>query len=210
MAPPLLMTDPEIQSLAREILARDAYARWRPLRAEGFLEFLRTVLHWFEVLTTSMHDLWVTRPLVYAALVGALLLLATLLLAHIAYALRVALSKHGSPPPPRADAQEPRFLEEAETLASTGRFLEASHCLELAVIDVLLRGHLLELARSDPNRILRHRLREAPLPNPERQDVISLLDRFETKWFRDRSEDRCLYEDWRNLFDRLRRLQVTS
>ena len=97
----------------------------------------------------------------------------------------------------------PRFVEEAEALAANGRFLEAGRRLQLAVIELLLRRRVVALTRSDSNRILRARLREASLPEPERRDLLDLLDRFERSWFRDGSADRSLYEAWCDVHARL-------
>jgi hypothetical protein len=210
MNPSQIATDPEIRDLAREILARDAYAQWRSERMGRPPDFLLHLLGWLQDFLAWTNHLWLTKPLLYAALVGGLLLLAAVLLVHVVYSLRAALSAQRPPSPKRPDSRGPRFLEEAEALARAGRFLEAAHRLELAVIDLLLRKRVLELSRSDPNRILRRRLREASLPGSARQEVIALIDRFEVRWFRDRSEDRDLYDAWRGLFDRLRGLSEPS
>jgi hypothetical protein len=53
--------------------------------------------------------------------------------------------------------------------------------------------------------VLRRRLAETQLPEGERRDLLHLLDRFETSWFRDREEDPELYRGWRTLYQRLAR-----
>jgi hypothetical protein len=52
-------------------------------------------------------------------------------------------------------------------------------------------------------------LREARLPDSERADFLALLDRLESRWFRDRAEDRDLYGAWRGLHARLEALVQT-
>ena|SRR5436309_11982693 len=64
-------------------------------------------------------------------------------------------------------------------------------------------ARVLELGRSDPNRTLRRRLRDAALPEAERGDLLALIDWLEQRWFRDRSEERELYDRWRSLHARL-------
>jgi hypothetical protein len=108
------------------------------------------------------------------------------------------------PPPPRqTGGEEPSFVVEAEALAARGRFLEAARQLQLAVIQLLLRRRVLDLTRSDPNRTLRTRLRDAHMPEADRRDLLGLIDAFERGWFRDRREDPELYESWRAVHARL-------
>jgi hypothetical protein len=90
-------------------------------------------------------------------------------------------------------------MADAEDFAGRGRFVEAAHCAQLASLELLLRKRCLELERSDPNRTLRLRLREARLPAAIRDRFVLLLDRLEGSWFRDRVADRELYSDWRSL-----------
>lgn len=200
--PPL--PDDRVRALAAEILARDEYARWRPANAQWWLDLLQQLQRWLAGFSDWMQALSVAQPLLYWLVVAGLVLVPLLLLAHVVWTLRVALA--GSRPlasPPPASSDEPRFLDEAEHLAQAGCFLDAAHRVQLAAIDVLLRRQVLELARSDPNRILRRRLAESRLSEDDRRDFLALLDRFETHWFRDGYGDRDLYEAWRALHTRL-------
>jgi hypothetical protein len=202
--PPLGASDAEIRTLAQEILARPEYARWRaepPAWVFSWLRKLAGALHDILAWTT---DLWRTRPLLYAVLVTTLLVVSMLLLAHVFLALRRAFQATAPDEPSPKDSTAPDFVGEAEALARRGSFLEAAHRIQLAAIALLLKRRVIELSRSDPNRTLRRRLREASLASAERRDLLNLLDRFETCWFRDRAEDRDLYEEWRGLFERLR------
>src|SRR6266403_795887 len=87
----------------------------------------------------------------------------------------------------------------ADALARRGMFLEAARRVQLAALDLLLRARVVELGRSDPNRTLRRRLRDAALPEAERGDLLALIDWLEQRWFRDRNEERELYDRWRSL-----------
>jgi len=132
-----------------------------------------------------------------------LVAVALLLLAHVTWAVRRALAVAPPARPPRPDGAAPPFLEEADALARRGMFLEAARRVQLAALDLLLRARVLELGRSDPNRTLRRRLRDAALPEAERGDLLALIDWLEQRWFRDRSEERELYDRWRSLHTRL-------
>ena len=199
-------SDDAIRALATDILSRSAYARWRPQQSGWVLELLRQLQTWLQAWSGWMRELSLARPWLYAGIVGALVLLAAALLAHLVYALRVALAAGRAPVQARHETDAPGFLAEAEALSGHGRFLEAAHHMQLAVIDLLLRRRALELSRSDPNRTLRLRLQTAALPKGERGELLVLLDRLEKQWFRDRAEDRDLYDAWRRLHERLQML----
>ena len=188
-------SDAAIRALAAEILQRSEYARWQAS------EWLAGAHEW---LARLGHD----RPPLYWALFGTLTLIAILLIVHVTISIRAALKV----PPGRdrepADAALPSFVAEADVLAAAGRHLEAARRLQLAVIELLLRRRIVALARSDPNRVLRARLREATLPAGERGELIALIDRFERSWFRDGAGDRDLYEAWRRAHDRLATLRA--
>jgi hypothetical protein len=211
--------DEQVRELAREILARSAYAEHRRPRTwlqewvDAVAEVLRRIEGW---IPEWLSEAWVGFV---AALRGAfdfafgddavvvLLRLALALAVFGAFALlgarllRELRERRPAPPPGPASSvdDEPRLLAEAESLAREGRFLEAAHCTQLAALQLLLRKRWLELERSDPNRTLRRRLAEARLPEPTRRRFLALLDRLEGLWFRDRVEDAGLYGDWRQL-----------
>jgi hypothetical protein len=97
----------------------------------------------------------------------------------------------------------PLPLQEARALAADGHFLAAAHHVQLAALQMLLERRFVELARSEPNATLRRRLSGSSLPEAEKGDFLSLLDRLEAHWFRDREDDRALYRDWCQLHARL-------
>lgn len=194
------MNDDAIRALAAEILRRDEYAGTR--RALAAWDSLREWLAWLEALL-GWGELRDTNPALFYAILAALLVVAAALVAHIAWTVRAALVFPAARPPAAAGEPRARFAEDAEELARAGRFLEAARLLQLAVLEILLRGRVVELARSEPNRVLRRRLAAAPLADAERRDLVALLDRYERRWFRDREEDAGLFEGWRALHRRL-------
>src|SRR5438309_10823162 len=183
-------SDEHVRALAVTILQRSEFALGQG--TPGLISFLA----W-------LSGLWETDPVVYWVRRAGLVAVALLLLAHVTWAVRRALAVPAPARPPRPDTAAPPFLEEADALARRGMFLEAARRVQLAALDLLLRARVLELGRSDPNRTLRGRLRDAALPEAERGDLLALIDWLEQRWFRDRSEERELYDRWRSLHARL-------
>jgi hypothetical protein len=228
----LSVSDDQVRALARELLAREEFARWR--RPPGALEQLRQALfEWSHGAVQWLRGLWQWLPdwmrdaielvrSVFAELLRALVgdgpvatpvrwLLGVALLALVVAAavvvvrsLRDALARTGGPSPSAGpEGRERSLLGEADRLACSERFLEAAHCAQLAALELLLKRRWIDLARSEPNRTLRQRLAKTSLPEAERSEFASLLDRLESHWFRDRAEDRDLYLAWRGLHARL-------
>jgi hypothetical protein len=193
--------DEQVQELARAILARSQYARWHS-HGGWLFGFLRDLERQLQALA-NLAD---TRPVLFAVILTALLVVAAALLAHVVYSVRVALRATRPPAAAPRPPEQPRFVEEADALAAAGRPLDAAHHLQLAVLALLLRRRVLELGRGEPNRTLRRRLRAAAIPDTERREILGLLDRFEARWFRDRTEDPDLYRGWRQLYLRLERV----
>jgi len=198
-------SDERVRELAADILAREEYAAFRV-----DLEAWQGLLRWLGELASWLENLRVVSPVLYGLLVAGLALIALALLAHVVWTVSLALRM---PPPasPSSDAPPgPGLLAQAESLAGEGRFLEAARHVELATLELLLEERVIELARSEPNRVLRRRLRAAPLPAPERRQLLGLLDRLESGLFRDRVEDPELYAGWRALHRRVASLPGTT
>ncbi len=193
-------SDEHVRELMDEVLAQPRFARWREIDVEAFERFLQ----WFADYLTWTATLEADSPLLYWLFLGSLFCVALALLAHIAWSVRTALAFEGPADPVTQGAAAPRWAEEADQLARSGRFLEGSHRLLLGSIDVLVRRGDINLARSDANRVLRERVRRSALPKPVSARFLGLLDRFEQRWFRDRVEDADLYEAWRDLHAQLR------
>jgi hypothetical protein len=198
--PPL--SDAQVQEAAAEVLRRAPYAHWRA--AEAKAAWLEPLLDWLRSFDGWLFDLSVNAPVLYWLIVIAALLTAATLFAHVVWSVRVALSMPARGAPAPAVEGAPSLAAGAEALAAEGRFLDAAHRLQLATIELLLRRRLITLARSEPNRVLRERLRVAALPDSERGALLALVDRLESRWFRDRDNDASLYDEWRELYRRLR------
>lgn len=218
------VTDEQVRTLAAEILLRPEYAWYRApdssLRrlversAELLGELWDSLPGWlfapFEWIWEAIRALFesafggdVSAVLMRLAIGAALLVLGGVVVASVVRLLReqraVRNASRGD-----ADAAVPTdMIAEAERLAGEGRFLEAAHYTQLSALSTLLRGQWVELARSEPNRTLRARLSSADLPPRERGEFLALLDRLESRWFRDRVEDEGLYRDWHGLHARL-------
>jgi hypothetical protein len=109
---------------------------------------------------------------------------------------------------PAAERRQPgrdhaAAMTSARTLARSGHYLAAAHRVQLATLALLIEFDWLELARSDPNRTLRDRVRDSAIPKPEARRLIELVDRLEMLWFSERREDRTLFEDWQSLDERI-------
>jgi hypothetical protein len=194
------LSDEHVREVAHAVLQRSDYAEWH--RDEALQAWLEQLWRWLEQFNFRMADLSANQPLLYWAIVGGLLLTSALLLAHVVWTIRAALTT-AAPARPPADAGGGSLAAEADALARQGRFLEAARRLQLAAIDLLLRDRMISLSRFEPNRVLRRRLERAALPAAERQTLLALVDRLETAWFRDRVDDAELYRSWGVLYQRL-------
>ncbi len=188
--------DEHIRQTAHYILSRSPYAEWRSFdvgELQGVLRWLRELVRWLNSFESS-------RPYLYYSIMAGLLLISLLLLVHVGYTIVQALTAR-----PPADKRglgataAPEMIEDAAALAQAGHFLAAARQVQLAVIELLLRRRLVDLQRSDANRVLRGRLRTADLPEALRDEMTILVNRLERQWFRDRQEDATLYEAWRRL-----------
>jgi len=193
-------SDETIRAAAVEVLAREEYARFRWVESDWLPAFER----WIEDALLWLRDLGDTQPFLFFLLLGGLLVLVVLMVAHIVWSLLVAM--RGSPPaPPRTATRSARdFPAEAERLSAEGDTLGACRALQLACLDLLLRGGTVELARHHGNATLRERLRSSPLAPSLRDDLIAAIDALERGWFRDRETSADLYADWQRIHRGLR------
>jgi hypothetical protein len=194
-------TDEELRALAREILAREEYAQWRSFTAAGFDE----LVDWFAEWIDGLRLLADTSPILYGLMLLGLALVAAALVAHIVWSVRVAMrvsaaaADRGVRTAPRRD-----FVVEAQELAGAGDFLAAARRLQLAVLRLLVERDYVELARHEPNSVLRRRVQQAAgLPEEARAELRARIRELERSWFRDRSGDRALYQSWTALYARL-------
>jgi hypothetical protein len=187
--------DEQIRAAAIEVLSRDEYARFRWVEPDWFFALQR----WFEGYVLWLRDLADTAPFLLFLVILGMVGVAVLLLAHIVWSLRVAM--RGGRAERDAPAAAPRrdFAREAALLAERGDTLGACRALQLACLDLLLRGGTVELARHHGNATLRARLRRSALPPALREELIAAIDALERCWFRDRESDDTLYADWQRI-----------
>ncbi len=198
-------SDERVRELASEILAREEYAAWR-IDVDAW----RRVIEWLQGWTEWLEGLRLDAPALYWLVVVGLLLLSLVLLAHVVWTVHRAVSAPVPEAARGAVRDRPGLLVLAEGFAREGRYLEAARHVELATLELLLESRVIELGRSEPNRVLRRRLREAPLPEAERRELLGLVDRLERRLFRDRVEDPELYAGWRTLHRRVAALPAPA
>jgi hypothetical protein len=198
------MTDGEsseaLRAAVRAVLAEPEYAWWQPQEspdgiAAAIARWSGDLLRWLAALRTD-------APAIYWTLVAGLFIVALALLVHATWTVRVALRARGTAPV-TARASRTDFATLAAALAARGEYLEAARHVQLAVLELLLARRVIALERSEPNAVLRARLRAARLPDADRAACVTLLDRLERAWFRDSTASRDLYDDWRRLHGRL-------
>jgi hypothetical protein len=198
-----LPSDAEVRRLTAEILARPEYGHRRTDEA-AWLDFFERLRAWIDGAFGWLNELAVAAPVLYWTLFAGLLLLALAMLGHVVVAVRAALRAPVPPRPARPGAAARDFAAEAEALAAEGRFLDAARRLQLACLELLISRGEVRLSRSETNRSLRRELARAPLPEEQRRAFAELLVRLERQVFRDRDEDRTLYDGWRGLHGALR------
>jgi len=179
-----------IRGLAAEILQRPEYAAARD--PEELLKYLRWLLEFLD----GLNELRFSAPGLYWLILGVLLLVLGLLVAHISWAISRAMRDSaelgkGFEAPPPAD-----FQRDAQGLAADGRYLEAAHRLLLATLQHSARAGLIELRPEDTNRSVRRRFEGARLPRDLRTEVLALMVETERLWFRDRRSHPALYDRW--------------
>jgi hypothetical protein len=193
-----------VRALAGEILQRPEYAAARA--PEDFFNYLRVLLEaleWILELLDRFNALRFSAPGLFWLILGVMLGVLVLLVAHMSWAISRALrdsgglEKVGEPPTPLD------FSSDARRLAADGCYLEAAHRLLLATLQHLARGGLIELRPEDTNRRLRTRLEEARLPGALRRELATLMGETERLWFRDRRDDRDLYDRWSTAYSNL-------
>jgi len=197
---PESITDEHVRSVAKQILSHAPYSAWRG--NEMILPWLERFNEWLRQWNDWVGSLPAFTQVV---IIGGMMLVASLLLAHVVWSVMVALRTKAPPPAAASGGDGPAFAAEAEALAAQGRFLEAAHRLQLATIELLVSQRRLALSRFEANRVLRRRVREASLPVHEGRTLLDLVDRLERGWFRDRAGDAELYGAWRDLHARLAR-----
>ncbi len=200
------VSDQQVRELATEILSQPEYARFR-YRDPEWPAWVRAIIDQIDALLASIGRIYVESPAAYWALVLGLLLISVALFAHVIYSVRRALAM--VPPADEAHGVEGYvdLARRADEAAYAGGYLDAARYLQLASIELLVKRGWLELARSEPNPVLRERLAQSALA-PELEDAMhDLVDRLEVGQFRDHAAGQALYHDWRQLYGQLNDLE---
>jgi uncharacterized iron-regulated membrane protein len=218
-----LATDEELRSAAAEILGANEFTRWHT-GYESWLNLLERIgelipdwliqaYSWIQQAARAVFQ-WIAEVLRLFGVLGdvgegigwvavCILVAALIVLGWNWQKRRKARDRRPDTSQRSAGRSHAQALREAAALARRGQTLEAAHRVQLATLALLIEFDWLELARSDPNRTLRRRLRESALPTRERHELISLVDRLEALWFDVPREDRLLFEDWVSLDERI-------
>ncbi len=188
--------------MTSEVLSRPEYA-WRHRDDAAWLDLFEDLREWFDAFQTWMDALAVTAPALFWAVFLGLVGLLLVLIAHIAVSIRAALR---APEPedgaPRRRAQRDRVAE-AAALADEGRYLDAARQIHLVCLEILIGHEVLHLGRGDAGRAVREALATAPIDDSDRITFEQLLDRLERAVFRDGSNQREMYDLWKQLHGRL-------
>jgi len=220
-----LVTDEQAREAASEILSARDFTRWTT-DYDAWLAFIERlgdlIPDWLIDAVVQVADAieaildWIADFLGFFGVFGdvregigwlAVCLLAAALIVLGWHWQKRAAVRAGQPSERRRPGRDhAQAMEAARALARSGHYLAAAHRVQLATLAVLIEFDWLELARSDPNRTLRDRVRNSKIPEPEARRLIELVDRLERLWFSDRRDDRALFEDWQNLGERIVRV----
>jgi hypothetical protein len=200
-------SDAAIRELARNILARREYGLVNDKLDLRWEEWLNRLL---DLLRDSLNRLlnWigmvrVNSPLLYWAVVGAVVIALAAMVTQIVWSIRSVLRRPARSAQPPGARRPADLAQEARDLADSGRFLEAGHRLMIASFGVLAQRCVIELRPDRSNRWIRDALRGSPLAAGLALEVGTLVERTERKWFGNRDNEPGLYSDWTSLYQRL-------
>ncbi len=197
------MSDDAVRELAGKILARPEYAGATGTQSkfESWLfRLLDRILHWF----SGMEVLRDTSPVLYWLMVIAIAAVCGALVAHVTWTIWIAMTAPEPAASERASsASLPDLAREAESLAASGRYLDAAHRLMLASFRTLAERSVIELRPDRSNRWIRAALRGSTLAENLAAELDALVERTERRWFGDRINDPEIYARWRSAFEQL-------
>ncbi|HKN02239.1 MAG TPA: hypothetical protein VJX23_17140 [Candidatus Binataceae bacterium] len=167
--------------------------------ATRLLAWLQRIFGWFG----NFQILHQSAPALYWLIVLGLLAVFAALVAHIVWMVSVAL-RAPEPPEPSMSRENPRDLAtEAESLAASGRYLEAAHGLMIASFRALAERSVIDLRPDRSNRWIRGAVRSSKLDENLAGEIDSLVERTERHWFGDRQNNPAIYAQWRSAFAHL-------
>jgi hypothetical protein len=217
-----LVTDEQARDVANEILSGREFTRWHT-DYETWLALLEAIagripdwliesVVWIGELIEAVFDS-IGGFLEFFGIFGdaqegigwlaVCILAAALIVLGRHWLMRVAVETRSTQERRRPGRDHAEAMKSARDLARAGHYLAAAHRVQLATLALLIEFDWLELARSDPNRTLRDRVRGSALPKPEARRLIELVDRLEMLWFSERHDDQALFEAWLTLDERI-------
>src|SRR5262249_44982903 len=186
------------RTLAQDILARSEFDQ-----AKAPEPWIARLLHLFFDWLGKIEFLHGHFPLLYWIVLIGLLLVLIALVAHIAWTILIALR---APEPAEAIMMRPQVRDlaaEAESLAASGRYLEAAHRMMIASFRCLSDRAVIELRPDRSNLWIRGAIGSSRLNQGLAREIDTLVTRTEWRWFGDRRNDPAIYADWRSVFERL-------
>jgi len=201
------MSDAAVRELAGKILARPEYAgaTGAHSKLESWLfRFLERILHWF----SGLELLRDSSPILYWLIVIAIAAVSVALIAHVTWTIWIAMTAPEPASSERASgASMPDLAREAESLAASGRYLDAAHRLMLASFRTLGERSVIELRPDRSNRWIRAALRGSTLTDNLAVEIDALVEHTERRWFGDRARDSAndpeIYTRWRSAYEQL-------
>ena len=167
--------------------------------ATRLLAWLQRIFGWFG----NFQILHQSAPALYWLIVLGLLAVFAALVAHIVWMVSVAL-RAPEPPEPSMSRENPRDLAtEAESLAASGRYLEAAHGLMIASFRALAERSVIDLRPDRSNRWIRGAVRKSPLVPKLADEIDTLVVHTERRWFGGRENEPEIYARWLSAFARL-------
>ncbi len=217
-----MATDEQVREAANEILSGREFTRWNT-DYEAWLTFLEGladfVPDWLIEAVVGIGEVieavfdWLGDFLAFFGVFGdaragigwlaVCVLAAALIVLGWHWRQRATVEARSSAQRRRPGRDHAEAVKSARALARSGHYLAAAHRVQLATLALLIEFDWLELARSDPNRTLRDRVRDSNLPKAEALRLIELVDRLEKLWFSERHDDPTLFEDWLTLDERI-------
>jgi len=197
------MSDGAVRDLAGQILARPEYAGANGIHSKvesWLLRFFDSILDWF----SRLEVLRASSPLLYWLIVLGVAGTCVAVIAHVTWTIWIAMT---APEPASSklasSAGSPDLAREAESLAASGRYLDAAHRLMLASFRTLAERSVIELRPDRSNRWIRAALRGSTLAENLAAELDALVERTERRWFGDRVNDPEIYARWRSAYEQL-------
>jgi hypothetical protein len=192
------LSDTTVRKLTGEILARPefAMATWKE---SYFANWLHRFFGWLAELQ-FLHD---TSPVLYWTIFAGVGLVTVGLVAHMIWALWIALNVQEPSTRSATGRAAPNILNEARSLADGGRYLEGAHRLMIASFHLLADRSIIELRPDRSNRWIRTAILKSSLTGGLANELDRLVESTERRWFGRRDDDPEFYILWLSTFEQL-------